>query len=255
MRPNLAKRRLLAGKPIIGPLLWFPSPAFVELAALAGFHFVMFDCEHGPMDPESCEHLVRAAEAAGITPLARVPVNAPHVILRYLDIGIQGIMVPHIETADDLRAAVEAAKYPPEGHRSLAGVRAAAYGVVPSLREYMAQANAETMVIALLESRRALENLAALVQVPGVDVFHIGPADLSASLGYYGLPQHPAVQAAVAEIIAAVRAAGGRPGMGGLRGVEAVRQALERGVLCVTIGARDLVVDAGRALLGALPLD
>ncbi len=249
MRTNVAKQRLLAGQPIIGPLVGFNSPTFVELCALAGFDFVMLDCEHGPMSVESLENLVRAAEAAEITPLARVPHNDPWTILRFLDVGVLGLLVPHVDSAEDARAAVAAAKYPPLGHRSLAGVRAADYGAKAPTAEYIRVANEETMVLALVESRAGLEHVAQIAAVPGVDVVHIGPSDLSMSLGHLGQPEHPEVQAAIDRIIAAAQAAGKAPGSGAIRGAPALRRALDRGIRCVTLGARDLVVDSGRQLL------
>jgi len=249
MRVNVAKQRLREGKAIIGTLLGFNSPTFVEFCALAGFDFVLFDCEHGPMSVESVESLVRAAEAAGITPMARVPHNEPSTILRFLDTGVMGLLVPHIETADDARAAVQSVKYPPVGQRGLAGVRAGDYGAKMPTLEYVKMANEETMVLALVESQRGVENAAEIAAVPGVDVVHIGPSDLSMSMGFYGQPDHPTVQAAIDRIIAAATAAGKPAGSGAIRGSAALRRALDRGIRCVTYGARDLVVDSGRQLL------
>lgn len=249
MRTNLAKQRLREGNPILGVLVGFNSPAFVELCALAGFHFVMFDCEHGPMSVESLENLVRAAETSGITPLARVPHGEPSTILRFLDTGVMGLMVPHVESADDARAAVQAVKYPPEGRRGLGIVRSADYGLTTPTAEYVRLANEETMVLALVESGKGLENAAEIAAVPGVDVVQVGPSDLSMSMGYYGQPGHPAVQRAIDQIVAATQAAGKAPGSGGIRGSAALRQALDRGIRCVTYSARDLVVDSGRQLL------
>jgi 4-hydroxy-2-oxoheptanedioate aldolase len=249
LRANVAKQRLREGKTIIGCLLGFNSPTFVELCALAAFDFVMFDCEHGPMSVETVEGLVRAAEAAGITPLARVPHNEPSTILRFLDTGLLGVMVPHIETADDARAAVQAIKYPPVGERGLAGVRANDFGAKVPMAEYTRLANDETMFVALVESRKGVEHAAEIAAVPGVDVVQIGPSDLSMSMGHYGHPEHPEVQAAIDQIIAAATAAGKPAGSGAIRGSAALRKALDRGIRCVTYGARDLVVDSGRQLL------
>jgi 4-hydroxy-2-oxoheptanedioate aldolase len=249
VRENVVKRRLQAGESLIGMLLGFNSPAFVELVALAGFDFVLIDCEHGPMDLESVEAMVRAAEAAGLTPLARVPHNEASVILRFLDVGVMGVLVPHVETAEDARRAVAAIKYPPEGERGLAGVRANEYGAREPMAEYVRRANEETLFMALIESRKGVENAAAIAAVPGVDVVQIGPNDLSMSMGHYGRMDHPEVQAAIDQVIAAAQAAGKVPGSGAIRGPAAVRRALDRGIRFITYGARDVVLDGGREVL------
>lgn len=249
MRENPVKRRLQAGESLMGVLLGFNSPAFVELTALAGFDFVLIDCEHGPMDLESVEGMVRAAEAVGLTPLARVPHNEASVILRFLDVGVMGLLVPHIETADDARRAVVAMKYPPDGERGLATVRANSYGVGEPMVDYVRRANQETLFMALVESRKGVENAAEIAAVPGVDVVQIGPNDLSMSMGHYGRSDDPEVQAAIDRVIAAALAAGKAPGSGAIRGPAAIRRALDRGIRVITYGAKDVVLDAGRSLM------
>ena len=249
MRENVVKRRLQAGESLMGVLLGFNSPAFVELTALAGFDFVLIDCEHGPMDLESVEAMVRAAEAAGLTPLARVPHNEASIILRFLDVGVMGLLVPHVETADDARRAVAAMKYPPDGERGLAGVRANEYGAREPMADYVRRANEETLFMALVESRKGVENAAEIAAVPGVDVVQIGPNDLSMSMGHFGRSDDPEVQAAIDQIIAAAKAAGKAPGSGAIRGPAAIRKALDRGIRVITYGARDVVVDSGRGLM------
>lgn len=252
VRSNTVKRRLRAGESLVGILMGFSSPTFVEFCALAGFDFVMFDCEHGPMSVETVEHLVRAAEAAGITPLARVPINEESTILRFLDTGLMGIMVPHVETAADAEAAVRAMKYPPVGHRGLGTVRSSDYGLRAPAADYVQAANEETLVITLVESQKGLENVEQIAAVPGVDVVHIGPSDLSMSMGYYGKPDHPDVQAAIDRIVAATTAAGKAAGSGAIRGSAALHRALDRGIRLVTYSARDVVVDPGRELLRSI---
>ncbi len=249
MRENAVKRRLKAGESLLGVLLGFSSPTFLELSALAGFDFVLIDCEHGPMNLESVEAMVRAAECAGLTPLARVPHNEASSILRFLDVGVMGLLVPHVETADDARRAVAAMKYPPDGDRGLAGVRANDYGAREPMADYVRRATEETLFMALVESRKGVENAAEIAAVPGVDVVQIGPNDLSMSMGHYGRSDDPEVQAAIDQIIAAAKAAGKAPGSGAIRGPAAIRKALDRGIRVITYGARDVVVDSGRALM------
>ena len=155
---NKAKAKARAGEVVVGCQMLFVHPTVVEYVGRAGFDWVLFDGEHGPVSPESLEIGVLAAENVGITPLARVPVNRPEVILRFMDTGLAGILVPHVDTADDARAAVRALKYHPMGERGLAGVRAAGYGAIP-LSEYIARANAETTLLVMIECVTAVEDI------------------------------------------------------------------------------------------------
>ena len=117
VRPNLTKRALRDGKPAFGCFVRFPEPALVEFAAYQGWDFLIFDGEHGTMEPRECENLVRAAELHDVTPIVRVPVNQPHVILRFVDLGSQGCQVPWVEDSADAERAVQAVKYGPRGSR------------------------------------------------------------------------------------------------------------------------------------------
>mgnify|MGYP005853492995 CR=1 FL=1 len=186
MLANPLKAKLAAGQVVIGSLVYVPSPVFTEIVALTGFDFVVIDMEHGPVDIGVAGDMVRAAQVAGVTPLIRVTHNTPHLILRALDIGALGVHVPNISRPEDALAAVRSAKYGPWGQRGLANVRAAHYGLKGSLPEYVAAANQQTMVVAHIEDVPAVENLDALLQVEGIDVYYLGPVDLSNSLGIPG---------------------------------------------------------------------
>ena len=185
-----------------------PSAKLTEIVGLAGFDFVVIDMEHGPIDMTVAEDMVRAAEVAGVTPLIRVSHNTPHLILRALDIGRQGVHIPEINTVADVREAVASSKYGPIGHRGLAGVRAADYGFKQPLAEYAPQANHEVLVVAHIESRRAVEGLDELLRQDGIDVYYLGPEDLSNSLGIPGQSKHPSVVQLVEDSIHRITAAG-----------------------------------------------
>ena len=161
---NKTKAKLRDGGVVVGCSTMLVHPALVEYAGRAGFDWMLFDCEHGPGSPESIEVGVLAAENVGITPLARVPVNRPEVILRFMDTGLAGVLVPHVDSADDARAAVRALKFHPMGERGLAGTRAAGYGAIPQT-EYVQLANAETMLLVMIESVPAVKNIEAIAQV------------------------------------------------------------------------------------------
>ncbi|HEX3724293.1 MAG TPA: aldolase/citrate lyase family protein [Nitrolancea sp.] len=200
MRPNLVRQKLQAGEVVIGCFVGFPSPEVVELCGHSGYDFVLIDAEHGAITPASAYHMVLAAEASGTVPLIRVPHNEPSIILRYLDIGAAGVMVPQVNSAAEARAVVEAVKYHPHGKRGLAPTRAASYGFGATLTEYTEISNRETIVIAQMENIVGVENVPEIIEVPGIDVLLIGPSDLAQSMGYPGQLGHPEVLATIARI-------------------------------------------------------
>ncbi len=209
MRANKTKAKLAGQQTVFGAFVGIPSPGVVELLAYAGLDFVVIDAEHGPMDIGSIEHMVRAADAADIDAFVRILRIDAAEIARYLDIGVLGIQIPHVDAPEDLRAVVQAVKYHPEGMRGMGFARVARFVSAPKGRaDYMAWANRETMVICQVESRRALDCLPDLLQVEGVDVLFIGPSDLSQSLGYPAQRKHPVVQGAIDKAITEIRAAG-----------------------------------------------
>ncbi len=216
MKKNRMKEKLFSGKPSFGVTLTFPSPQLVEIFGRLGFDWVMIDCEHGSISYENVELMVMAAEAAGITAVARPSTNSPDAILRLLDRGAMGIQVPHVNNPTEARQAVEAVKYYPLGKRGLAaGIRAANYGLGISMAEYAEEANRETLVCIQLEEEEAIKNLDEILKVPGIDVFFVGPSDLSQSLGLPGRSDHPKVIAAMEEVFARIKAAGKIAGSAG----------------------------------------
>jgi len=208
MLNNSLKAKLAAGQTVVGSFVYVPSPMLTELVGLTGFDFVVIDMEHGPVDIGTASDMVRAAEWAGVTPIIRVTHNSPHLILRALDIGALGLHVPDISQPEDARAAVDSVKYGPRGHRGLANVRAAGYGLSGSLPEYAAAANEQTILIAHIEDARAVENLDALLKVDGIDVYYLGPVDMSNSLGIPGQTKDARVVQLVEGSIQRIAAAG-----------------------------------------------
>ena len=204
MRHNSAKEKLGNGETVYGCFVRYPNAALVEVLGYCGWDFIVFDGEHGTIEPGDCEQMVRAAELQSITPIIRVPVNQPHVILRFLDTGAQGLHVPMVRSAADAESVVQSVKYQPRGSRGLAAVRAADYGQEAPFAKYVAAANAETMVIVHIETGDAVERLPEITRVEGLDVIFIGPTDLSNSLGFPGDIQHPKVQATLQRCVEAV---------------------------------------------------
>lgn len=151
------------------------------------------------VNPETLENMVRAAECAGITPLVRVPNPMPGAILRALDCGAQGIVVPHVRSAAEAAQAVAASRYHPLGARGISGGRTTGFGTL-SLGTYFDRANSEIMVVAMIEDKEGVDNLDAILSIPGVDMVLEGAIDLSQSYGVPGQAQHPTVQDAIEKI-------------------------------------------------------
>jgi len=208
MKTNTLKAKLARGETVIGSFIYIPSSKFTEVVSLLGFDFVVIDMEHGPVDTVVAEDMVRAAEGGGATPIIRVTHNSAHLILRALDIGAQGIHVPDINSAADARLAVSSSKYGPDGMRGLAGVRAAEYGLIEPLAQYTSKANAQTMVIAHIESTDAVDVLDDLLEIDSIDVYYLGPEDMSNSMGIPGQSKDPRVVEIVENSIRRIVAAG-----------------------------------------------
>lgn len=165
-----------------------PSPSLTEFVASLGFDGVFIDCEHGVASVERVQDMCRAARGAGVQSIVRPESSAPFLITRYLDAGAGGIMAAHVESVAAAREIVETVRYArPKDHR-------------------------DKVVVAMIESLKAVANLPELLKVEGIDVFFIGPNDLSHSMGYPAQMHHPEVKAMVKKASAAIRAAGKIPG-------------------------------------------
>jgi 4-hydroxy-2-oxoheptanedioate aldolase len=211
---NRLKAKLAAGEPGLGCSVMFPSPQIVEMLGYAGFDWVLLDCEHGSLAPVDVEVMSIAAAAAGITPIARPRTNSASDIQSVMDRGVLGVQVPHVNTADDARRAVNAVKFGPSSIRSLAaGTRPDKWGFGGKMANFAAAATAETLVCVQFEHPQALDNIQSILQVDGVDVFFIGPSDLSQSMGYPGNPAAAPVADAIASALKTIVAAGKVPGM------------------------------------------
>jgi 4-hydroxy-2-oxoheptanedioate aldolase len=206
IRPNRVKQKLAAGETVVS-VAGLDTPDQIDLMGPAGLDAVWLEAEHGPVDFGRIPDLTRACDLWGITSIVRVNALAYGPIYRTLDLGAQGVCVPHIDTADDARRFVEAAKFAPLGKRGLF-VSRQGYGV----EDYLARANDHTLLIALIEDIRAVQNLDEILAVDHIDIFFVAPSDLAASMGLIGQVAHPKVQetvdAALRRIMAAGRTAG-----------------------------------------------
>ncbi len=249
MIPNRMKRKLLAGEPAFGVSVMFPSPHVVDIVGRLGFDWVLIDCEHGSISLESVELMVMAAESAGVTPIARPPVNSFEAIGQLMDRGVMGVQVPHVNTAEDARRAVQSVKYHPLGERGLAaGVRAASYGYGMSMSEYAELSNRETLVCVQIEEGEAVRNVDEIVQVDDVDVFFVGPSDLSQSLGFPGRPDTPVVRDAMDSVFETVSNTGKASGSAG--NADATKRYLSQGVTYLYTHLTALLSSGSEAFLG-----
>jgi len=164
--------------------------------------------EHTSFDLHDVQLAVMAAERVGITPIVRTPGFDPAFILRLLDMGVQGVQVPHVGDAATARAAVKAVRYPPLGERGMAAGSRAEFGKIP-LVEHTAQSNREILLACMIEDMAAVERIDEITAVEGVDLLAIGPSDLSRSLGVSGQPDHPRLVAAIDRVREAVKKGAG----------------------------------------------
>lgn len=205
------KAALNSEKGAFGPFMITADAAFVEAAGYAGYDFVLLDMEHGPGTFENLQNLIRAANVAGVCPVVRVPRGTDIWIDRALDVGAGAVLVPQVDTAEQAREIVAAAKFSPVGMRGTCRfVRSAAYGSVPG-NQYFSQAQ-DTAVIIQAEGKKAVENLDEILDVPGIDVIFVGPYDLSSSLGHVGEIDHPDVTNCIKKIISKASAKGVKVG-------------------------------------------
>lgn len=194
---NPIKAKLRAGERVLGCFVPIPSPEIVEICALAGFDFVLLDAEHGPISPESAYPMILAAEARGVPTIARIGQLDRQVILKFLDIGIAGVMNPQVTTAEAAEEAIAATRYAPRGNRGMAGGRMFGYGLGEPAADLAPQLNERVLTLIQCEHIDAVANLDAILRTPDLDVLFVGPNDLAQSMGYPGQPSHPEVTALV----------------------------------------------------------
>jgi 4-hydroxy-2-oxoheptanedioate aldolase len=251
---NPARERLEKGELALG--VGLRAVRTVDIAKMmktCGYDWIFIDLEHGPFSIETATSLCVAALDTGISPIVRVPFMQHAMATRVLDGGALGIVMPHVDTADEARAVVDHLKYPPQGHRSLAGGQAIADFRPVRTGEFAAAANRALLTVVMLETPAAIENAAAIAAVPGVDALLIGTNDLAAEMGIPGEFGHARIVAACESVIAACRGANKWAGIGGVytgdllgryvgMGVKLVLAGGDSGFLMEAAGARAALV-------------
>jgi len=203
MFKNLLKEKIKAGKKTAGAWVQLASPFTAEIFSSAGFDWLMLDMEHAPGDILTLVSQVHAMKGTDSVPLVRTPWNDFVAIKKILDAGAQGVLIPYVNSKEEAELAVKTCKYPTEGIRGVAGSpRAAGYGM--NIGNYLQRANDEIFIMIAVETPEAVKNLDEILEVEGLDGIFIGPMDLASSMGYFGNPAEPKVQAAIKEIEAKV---------------------------------------------------
>lgn len=198
----------------IGFWMGLANPVTAEICAGAGFDWLLIDAEHSPNDLQSILAQLQAIAAYPEThPVARVPVGHGHVgvalIKQYLDLGLQTLLVPMVESAEQARDLVQATLYPPLGIRGMGGARGSRWG---RYEHHGHEANAQICLLVQVETQKGLDNIEEIAKVDGVHGVFIGPSDLSASLGHVGQQDHPKVREAIEDAFAKIVKAGKAPG-------------------------------------------
>jgi 2-keto-3-deoxy-L-rhamnonate aldolase RhmA len=247
---NSARARLEAGEVSVGVGLRVSRTVDIAKAMkTAGYDWLFIDLEHSPISIDTAVQISVAALDVGITPLVRVPWMEHWVATRVLDGGALGIVMPHVDTADQAREVVDRLKYPPLGHRSVAGGSAVFDFERVDVGESIAAINASTLVTVMIETPQAVANADEIAAVDGVDVLLIGTGDLTTEMGIPGQPAHERIVAAYETVIAACHKHGKWAGMGGAYAEPELRRYIGMGVrMVLASGDLGLMMEAGSAM-------
>jgi len=204
------KARLQQGETVLGTMVnMVTHPEIAKVLKVCGFDYFIIDCEHGNFDYSEVATILALAREAGICGMVRIPEVTREVVLKYMEMGAKGLMMPNVETAEQAKKLVEYAKYYPLGNRGVSLLRpATGFEKVDSAADYMKKVNDETILIIQVESSTAVKNVAEIMAVEGIDAAFIGPNDLTQSMGIMGQIEHPDYIAAVETVIAAAKAKG-----------------------------------------------
>lgn len=230
-----------AGLPTAGVWLRLTDPTVAEIIGPLGLDWVLIDAEHSALDLQTLQMLMIALHDAPTVPLVRVPWNDFVFIKRVLDLGVEGVLVPHVSSAEEAEVAVRACKYPPLGNRGTGPRRPSRYGVRE--REYLTEANERTIAMVMIETDAAVRDIDRILAVEGLDGIVVGPVDLAASMGLLPDFDHSEVEAAIETVIARARAA--RIPFGTGRSVQDPIPWLQRGAQIIPIGDDEAFIQRG----------
>lgn len=249
IQPNKTKAKLKAGQPAFGVLSTTDDPQLAELFGIAGFDYYMLDAEHGLLDPAQVMNVIRTCELTNMTPMMRIGSKDPKVVLQYLDAGMMGIMMPGLESPEEVKMLVDAVKYAPFGKRGLGFSRAAGHmAYKTSAADYIDFSNEQIMIIIQFEDEKLLKVLPELLSVEGLDACVVGPRDLSNNMGFADGPNHPEVQAVIDNAIGIINNAGVIAGITAGTRADAENQ-VARGATMILAAAQSLVLAGGASFL------
>ncbi len=244
------KEKLRSGGIVHGAWLSLPDPAVAEIMASIGFDYVIIETEHSPWDLPALQTAVMAFNGTGTVPMARVPWNDQVTIKRYLDLGIEGILAPMVRTPEEVKALVDACRYPPVGRRGFGPRRASDF--YRSIDTYMARANDAIFVMPQIEDMATIDDLDAFMSVPGIDAVCIGPNDLSGTVGLLRQTTHPRIVEAIGKIKATAKARNLPVCLGVNTPPERQAELVAEGVRLLLVAAdTDLLIKGGSAALQA----
>ena len=244
---NRVKWILRSGGVALGTWVTIGNPEVAEILANLGFDWLVFDTEHAPLSLETVEWMMQATSGTGIVPFVPVAANDMAMIKRALDIGPYGVVVPLVNNREDVEKAVSYTRYPPKGIRGAGPRRCSTYGM--QSKEYYAWAGKELLTIVQVETAEAVANIEEILSVDGVDVFFVGPTDLTMSLGIPGQQNHPKFVKAIEKVLEAGRRSGVFPGTM-VYSLEEARIAIGRGFKFISLttdfkhlvkGAKDML--------------
>ncbi len=209
---NAVKEKIRTGQRVLGVFHELGSATAVEMLGYGGMDFVVIDAEHGPFGVERVQELIRAANGAQIVPMVRAKDSARNSILKMLDVGAMGLIIPNVQSVSEVRHIVEYGKYFPLGNRGIAPTSGSKFWTADyaaqGLTHYFAVSNSETLLLPQCETRQCLESIEEIAAIEGIDGIFVGPYDLSAALDKPGQFDDPAVTQAIERILKACKSAG-----------------------------------------------
>ncbi len=249
IQENRTKLKLKAGQPTFGVISSSDDPQLAELFGLAGFDYYMLDAEHGLIDPAQAVNVIRACERVNITPLVRIGPKDPKLVLQYLDAGMLGVMMPGLETIEEIKMLVDAVKYPPLGKRGVGISRASSYMAYGNeASKYIEFSNEQTMVIPQFEDPALLDHFEEMISQPHVDAVIIGPRDLSLNMGFPDGPNHIEVQEMIDHVIQICKKANVAAGITAGTRADSEKQ-VARGATMILGIAQVLILNGSKAFL------
>ena len=244
IQENRTKLKLKAGQPAYGVLSTSDDPQLAELFGLAGFDYYMLDAEHGLLDPVQVVNVIRACELTNMTPLVRIGPKDPKLVLPYLDAGMMGVMMPGLETVEEIKMLIDAVKYPPLGKRGMGITRASRYIAVGNEAvDFINFSNEQIIVIPQFEDATLLDHFEKMISQPGVDAVVVGPRDLSLNMGFLDGPNHPEVQEMIDNVVAICKRTGVAAGITAGSREDSAKQ-VNRGMTMI-LAIAQIVVQAG----------